>query len=71
MIYQILKIFLPFVETIGQKLRPVLQLTSPSDEYNNFQVAFITSQKLKSNFRTDIKIDKNNSDFETTGLLQT
>ena len=68
---RILKIKVPFVDTAQSKPRPVLELSSPSDEHNNFQVAYITSKKPKKNYLSDILLDSNHPDFEMTGLLKT
>ena len=66
---QILKVSIPFVESAGSKPRPVLQLTNPSDEHGNFQVAYITSQKPNKNYPTDILIEESHNNFELTGLV--
>jgi mRNA interferase MazF len=68
---RILKIKIPFIDTNHNKPRPVLELSSPSDEHNNFQVAYITSKEPEKNYLTDILIDSNHSDFEMTGLIKT
>jgi hypothetical protein len=65
---KILKVKIPYIEGVGSKFRPVLQLSSPSDEYNNFQVAYITSQKPDLHYPTDLLISKSYSKFDSTGL---
>lgn len=68
---QILKTVIPYIEGDGVKVRPVVQLSNPSDEHKNLQVAYITSQEPNDNFITDIKIDLKHKDFSKTGLNKT
>lgn len=65
----ILKVLIPFIEGSSSKPRPVVQLTNPSDEHNNFQVAYITSKSPKNKYQTDLLLDQNSPEFEKTGLL--
>lgn len=68
---KILKVLIPFVNGSGNKVRPVIQLTEPSDEYNNFQVAYITSQEPSKQYPTDLEINASIPDFTLTGLTKT
>lgn len=68
---QILKAVIPYVDGEGAKTRPVVQLSAPSGEHKNMQVAYITSRKPPGSFATDIEINTQHSDFAKTGLTHT
>lgn len=68
---QILKAIIPYVRGDGDKPRPVVQLNSPSDEHQNFQVAYITSQLPPQSYLTDIEISQTHDGFNLTGLNRT
>jgi subtilase family serine protease len=61
---------LPFLDNHKSKPRPVLQLTEPSDEHNNFQVAYISSIKPATSYKSDIAIENSISNQEITGLTK-
>ncbi len=67
----ILKAIIPYVDGSNQKARPVVQLNEPCDEYDNFQVAFLTSKKPKLKLYTDIEINFDHAHFYKTGLSKT
>jgi PemK-like, MazF-like toxin of type II toxin-antitoxin system len=68
---QILKVKIPYVGGDGEKPRPVIQLNKPCDEFNNFQVIFITSKKPKMKLDSDLVLNEKGEHFELTGLSKT
>ena len=48
-----------------------LQLSNPYDEFDNFQVAYITTTIPKEIQITDVEVDSNEKLFTDTGLTKT
>jgi hypothetical protein len=68
---QILKVIIPYIDSIHSKARPVLQLNNPCDERGHFQVAYITSKKPVKSYHTDIEVTQADVQFNITGLTKT
>ncbi|MFN8673042.1 MAG: type II toxin-antitoxin system PemK/MazF family toxin [Candidatus Sericytochromatia bacterium] len=66
---QIFLVPFPFDDFSSTKVRPVICLTNELGFYNHIIVAFITSKTNNLDLNLSILIEKNDSDFNKTGLL--
>lgn len=66
--FKIVLIDFPFDDFSESKLRPALCLTNPISEHNQIVLALITSNLHNANEITDVIIEKDQADFQATGL---
>ena len=66
--FKIVLVDFPFDDFSESKLRPALCLTNPISIHKQLVLAVITSNLQNANEITDVVIEKNKIDFDTTGL---
>ena len=66
--FKIVLIDFPFDDFSETKLRPALCLTNPISEHNQIVLALITSNLQNANETADVLIEKDQVDFQVTGL---
>lgn len=66
--YKVVLVLFPFDDLSSSKVRPAVCLTEPIGQYRHVVLAFITSKVPEELLETDLLIESESKDFETTGL---
>ncbi|MCB0570103.1 MAG: type II toxin-antitoxin system PemK/MazF family toxin [Phaeodactylibacter sp.] len=66
--HNIILVPFPFDDLSGTKVRPAVCLTNEISGYKQAIIAFITSNIIKANEKSDLILDSKDADFHKTGL---